>query len=65
MINYPLDTESRLALRGQHIQRAISKSLHIGQSIRCSRNDHHRGDGDGCQNDGTGCLCWCHDQDGA
>jgi hypothetical protein len=36
-----------------------------GRSLRCRAGDHHRRDEEhgvvGCGNDGTGCLCDCHD----
>lgn len=31
-----------------------------GRSLKCG-NEDHANDPNGCKNDGTGCLCYCHD----
>jgi hypothetical protein len=59
MIGYPLDPAERAALREQYLERetlnGVRHGLHHGQSMRCRNGDH------GCRNDGSGCMCPCHD----
>ena len=31
-----------------------------GRSIKC-KNENHADEPYGCKNDGTGCICFCHD----
>lgn len=68
MLSYPLDAESRAAIREKHVMRAMKQALHVGWSMRCGYGDHRRrSDNDetgwtGCRNDGTGCLCPCHER---
>lgn len=48
-------------------KRLIEDALRIsGRSMKCGawggyREPHHAGDLDGCANDGTTCICDCHD----
>lgn len=62
---YPLDAAQRRQLREKHMLRHARQALKVGWSSRCVAGDHSRfeawmGNG-GCQNDGSTCLCWCHD----
>lgn len=63
MIEYPRSAEERRALREKHMMRAVHGALRAGMSYRCSAGDHNTKTHKGCQNDGTSCLCWCHDQE--
>jgi type IV secretory pathway VirB9-like protein len=67
--DYPKDAATRRELREKHYMRNAKQALHTGQSIRCAAGDHRRrfadGDDTGCRNDGSNCLCWCHDQESA
>jgi hypothetical protein len=61
-MTYPLHRGERRALRRQHadriLERANAEAAISGASIKCRIGNHAPG---GCQNDGTGCLCACHD----
>lgn len=43
------------------LERARDGFLAPFQSIKCASDAAHAGMPDGCSNDGTGCLCACHD----
>jgi hypothetical protein len=68
---YPLDTEARRAARAANLAsylKAAEVNAHKANlSMKCegygSRlNPLHSDHPGGCKNDGTGCLCECHDQ---
>ena len=71
MTTYPLDRAGREAARQQIredlARDAAARAEEQGRSWKCAEGIRHRGvEFDGCRNDGTGCLCWCHDpEDGA
>ena len=56
---FPLDYESREVLRDQwlayYVEKAIKGAKRHGLSMRCETGDH------GCRNNGSNCLCRCHD----
>jgi hypothetical protein len=50
-----------------HMMRHAHEAMRVGWSERCRYNDHARGAGvlrTGCANNGSSCLCWCHDEAG-
>ena len=68
-MTYPTDIAERRALREER-QRAIiadarARAAVTGSSINCRHGNHRRREDPygwvGCANDGTGCLCECHD----
>jgi len=68
---YSLNPKERAArrkrIRDDQIARAEKAALVLGRSIKCggwggNHAPRHAGDlSDGCKNDGTGCICECHD----
>jgi hypothetical protein len=69
-MSFPLDAPTRVVrraqIRGMHIRAAEITSHRYGRSSRCLDDSpfdppRHAGDPDGCRNDGSGCLCECHD----
>jgi hypothetical protein len=70
MANYPLDAATRAAMRRIQVEVAIERAradaAKFGLSLNCSdrlyRYGTHPAGEPGCRNDGTGCLCVCHDQ---
>jgi hypothetical protein len=44
------------------VRRAREGYLVVFQSIKCASDAAHAGMPEGCENDGTGCLCECHDR---
>lgn len=71
MSHYPTTREGRVAAR-QELKDAIMaearrKELIRGRSMKCGGWDgrfppKHAGTDDGCGNDGTTCVCECHDR---
>ena len=59
---WPADGSARQELRDANAERlrrrAEREAAIYGLSMRCEIGDH------GCRNDGTGCLCRCHDDKG-
>lgn len=57
---WPRDNEGREQMRSEwlefHTLKGVRKGLYYGLSMRCERGDH------GCMNDGSTCLCRCHDR---
>lgn len=51
------------------IARAELRAVALTRSLQCSGGEsgqwppRHRTDPDGCTNDGTSCLCECHDRE--
>lgn len=69
-MNYPRDKASRVNLRNQHfvtiMLRALDQANVAGSTLKCSGANGraeplHANDHNGCTNDGSSCLCWCHD----
>ncbi|MER7167001.1 hypothetical protein ABT336_13165 [Micromonospora sp. NPDC000207] len=72
MTGHPLAASTRARLRADHRRRILAQAeqearLH-GLSAKCRGYDNelavprHSSHEDGCRNDGTTCLCACHDQ---
>ncbi len=66
-MTYPLDVAERATLRRKvrsvALLEAEQRATEAGRSIKCGQwNQHAPG---GCQNDGTNCICECHDQSGS
>ncbi|HEX7994360.1 MAG TPA: hypothetical protein VF506_10585 [Streptosporangiaceae bacterium] len=66
MIDYPADAAERALLREQRIRegraRGERQAQEIMRSLNCRRRFEVYGDNhEPCLNDGTGCLCSCHD----
>jgi hypothetical protein len=64
---FPQALDLRNSLRAAALEEqtvlGVHKGLHFGQSIRCEKGDHYDwATENGCRNDGTNCLCQCHDQ---
>jgi hypothetical protein len=59
---YPMTVKLRADLRTERENMGAARGRLIEvrgyQSIRCQDGDHAPG---GCHNDGSGCLCACHD----
>lgn len=71
MAEYPPTVAERAALRANLRTRALAAAEQAaavaGLSLNCERRlqlGTHPDDAPGCANDGTGCLCACHDQGG-
>lgn len=68
---FPLHGTERRMMRGRILTRAITDALSGPLSMKCSgrgmpwSNTLHAGSEDGCRNDGSTCLCDCHDSAGA
>jgi hypothetical protein len=58
-------TKRRKELRAAAIAEAERKAREVSRSIRCGRFGDHRkmmnGEYYGCANDGSNCICECHD----
>lgn len=54
---------ARDRIRRGILANAEREALRVGRSIKCGEWLHHAGDQryDGCQNDGSTCICECHD----
>lgn len=69
----PRTPEARLAKREMitmhEVRRVIARAIEPYLSIKCREGDHLVDDpvfgSGGCANDGTSCLCECHDRLGA
>ena len=63
--HYPSTTVERAARREQYVGHAVrlgvEQAERLGRSIKCGELGRHSTDEDGCANDGSGCLCECHD----
>lgn len=57
---YPHDMKRREEIRLANYERLMLKAtraaFRVGLSIRCARGDH------GCLNNGSNCICVCHDR---
>jgi hypothetical protein len=62
MADYPDAAAERAAARKRVRDGVMAKAeaevRRLGRSIKCGLEDHAP---DGCQNDGSNCLCQCHD----
>ena len=69
---YPVDFDHRQMIRNvikaNLLEQALADAKTARHSIKCREGDHRRTDPvfgpAGCQNDGTTCLCECHDDQG-
>lgn len=71
MTLYPLTTRERIVLRLRYLQDTVARAnvegRQVGLSIKCKYGHPpdgrlaHSTDPGGCTNDGTSCLCRCHD----
>lgn len=65
-ITYPLTHRARLALRAERYQAAVAQAAReaasLGRSPKCRSVTRPAQHAEGCANDGTTCLCACHDQ---
>jgi hypothetical protein len=65
MYRFPLNAmaraEHRLAIRRRQVEIAEAEAVRLGRMPKC-RAEHHASEPEGCGDDGTGCLCRCHDQ---
>lgn len=65
MSEYPTTTHERARernkIRAQQKEIATRNSRRLGRSIKCGEYELHADQDGGCTNDGTGCLCVCHD----
>lgn len=71
MKTYPMDADARMAERerieAEAIGRARREAARLARSPKCAgwlAPLAHADDPDGCANDGTTCLCSCHDYGG-
>jgi hypothetical protein len=57
-------TERRTEIRRDVTARAEREIARNGRSIKCGEWGHHAGDKryDPCGNDGSTCICECHDE---
>lgn len=55
-----MDLAARRALRDEYRAIALWEANRRGRSLKCA-DGSHAATPDGCANDGTGCLCGCHD----
>jgi hypothetical protein len=72
MTNLPVDIASRVALREDYLRAALLAvqvtANRQQRSMKCLGDLDVNGQGQhswlpgGCANDGTGCLCFCHDR---
>lgn len=64
-MTYPTTTHDRAAerakIRANQQEIAERNSRRLGRSLKCGEDGRHAGEEYGCLNDGTGCLCECHD----
>jgi len=69
MRTLPRDYERREALRNRYFDQALllahADAARVQRSPKClgdlGGSPRHTGDPDGCSNDGSSCLCTCHD----
>ncbi len=68
-MTYPLDTAARVARRREILRVAEARARLTARSSRCAAGDCARTDPKygrvGCANDGTNCICECHDRAGS
>lgn len=68
---YPLDAQDRAVVRREIRERVMAEAHRqaatLGRSMKCggwggiAPPRHAGAEYDGCANDGTGCVCECHD----
>jgi hypothetical protein len=67
MSDYPSNKISRqkrrAAILRAELAAAHARAVATGRSIKCGQLGNHAPDG--CQNDGSNCLCECHDPVGS
>lgn len=68
---YAADPATREEVRAHYLEmhtlKGVQQGLRYGLSMRCTDGDHHRWSSKyrehtGCRNDGSTCLCRCHDK---
>lgn len=71
---YPASSAERRRIRDRKASEGAKqgriKALGLVTSLKCSGFDgawptHHASESDGCRNDGSTCLCECHDEEPA
>ncbi len=75
LIKNPRDAASRQAIRDRYVveatERVRNEALLFGRSIKCQqirdltdpKAGYHANEPGGCRNDGSTCICECHDTD--
>lgn len=67
MPDHPLVAADRERRRQQILDEQILAARRIaarvGRSVKCGEYGQHADQEGGCANDGTGCLCECHDRE--
>lgn len=64
---FPKSPVERQRQRAMNTRRAFAEAERLaritGRSLKCGELRRHAGDssGDGCRNDGSTCICECHD----
>lgn len=64
MNDYPRGVADRAALRGRIGEAGRRQAIAMRLSLKCEGVQvvaQHADQSDGCKNDGSGCLCECHD----
>lgn len=56
----PIEPAEREQLRQYYIDLAIRNAGDLGKSIKCA-DGRHSAERFGCANDGSTCICECHD----
>lgn len=66
MSGYPAGVKARKAQRAEIDRRvhrqADAEAARLGRSLNCGEYGWHAGQDGGCANDGSTCLCACHDK---
>jgi len=59
----PTTAKQRANRRAEYQRQAIERAYPLGRSIKCGDYRLHANDrgGNGCKNDGSNCICECHD----
>jgi hypothetical protein len=61
-----LSTEQRIRTRADIAKAITAKAqrevLQTGRSLKCGEGRHQGRYADGCRNDGSSCICSCHDE---
>lgn len=69
--SFPVDAPQRAVVRREMRDKILADAerriRQAGRSMKCAgwggiSNPRHAGQEHGCANDGTGCVCECHDQ---
>lgn len=57
---FPLDRQARLDYRNEIRNQALEQAARTGLSAKCAASEHVQLPG-GCTDDGSGCICACHE----